>query len=243
MASPSLNTTGNPHPLPIPDIEAKNYYYGLYSRPVLVARTSSPEAFLKPKELRPVNEHPLSDVWEESLAFEIHEVLETNEVKIGFMGESAAPIVIWIGGQRVAKECKQLLVMHDISDIELTLMISNPKNHYNFTYPPDRLLKVRGIIPDAEMRKPQMYDGNNKRCLIVLKRGHATGLTLGCATGIKSFLRNYFSDIGPIRGSGRFWLSNNRPLGRIGGLLTGGSGNSGSSDITYATLFLSSLRA
>lgn len=58
-------------PVPAPyvpsELEARNYYYGLESRPRLIARSSpnvwkkptGPEAFMEPKELTPLGMHPL----------------------------------------------------------------------------------------------------------------------------------------------------------------------------------------
>ena len=131
-------------------------------------------------------------------------------------------------------------------------MFPNSKNEKNFTYPPDRLLKVNKIIPDAEMRKLPMYDDNGKKCLVVLKRGNATGLTLGRANGIKSFTRcpldncppkvskewailPYDEKSGPFAAPGDSGAAIIDCLGRLGGLLTGGSGGSKSGLITYAT--------
>jgi len=505
----SSNMTGDSGQLPISDMEATHYYYGLYSKPVLVARTgsnawvvpSSPEAYLRPKELGVVSDPALSEVWEGGLAFRIHEILEANTVRwtstdvvrIGFVGECAAPVVVWIGvtpdtlsrehGQIVAKACKELLAVHNINDIEVeireeniiryisprfkkpassvhpttqiiqpltptsglcicnsrtpklegtggffvsdrsslylmtahhvvfntnqaknnrlykwkspnepidialfgscgfkkyltqiehaikieditrefqgnhikamgeqrdkveaeefkleladaakqikeavdaivalekllkhvkqvwgdianrvlgrvefsppiklqtgvkkftqdfalikidhstmevsrfpgnvldlgteipaaqftVMMFPNSKNKKNFSFPPDRLLKVNQIIPDTEMRNLPMYDDNDKKCLIVLKRGYGTGLTIGRASGINSFTRSYFQDRPPKvskewsilpydEKSGAFAAPGDSGaavidcLGRLGGLITGGSG-----PIAYAT--------
>jgi hypothetical protein len=72
--------------LPISDLEAKHYYHGLHSKPVLVARTGTdtweppagPEAYLRRKELRTVCNHPLKAVWEDNLALRIHDILESK---------------------------------------------------------------------------------------------------------------------------------------------------------------------
>ncbi|KAG0129316.1 hypothetical protein HOY82DRAFT_652199 [Tuber indicum] len=516
MASPKSTTASLPHT--ITAMEAKHYYYGLYSKPILVARTGNdtwevptgPEAYLQPKELRTVGNHPLKHVWEDNLSFQIHNILESKGVKwtstdvarIGFVGESIAPVVVWIGvkpdtlsakdGLAVATECKQLLVANKILDVEVEiresvvtryvgpqllkpvrsiyptasllepltptlgpficstktpwaegtggfyvidsnselylvtarhvifkpditnnetyerkfnsepqvnvallgataftnylaqikheieerrmiieykerqareakedrennggmkleetvlicaeaekliteannailafqklyaeverdwgnmdnrvlgyvcfappievgtypkgytqdyalikidrskinstnftgnaidlgthiphyeftrLMFPNPINRHNFKYPTDRLLKVRGIVTDEEMRSPTILDENGDPCLLVMKRGNTTGLTLGRANDIISFVRNYF-DTGETKTSKEWAIYpyDNRSgpfshegdsgsaivdcLGRLGGLLTGGSGSTDSSDITYAT--------
>ncbi|PUU74959.1 hypothetical protein B9Z19DRAFT_1132159 [Tuber borchii] len=509
----SSNMTGDSRQLPISDLEAKHYYHGLYSKPLLIARTGSnawvvpsgPEAYLRPKELGAVTDAVLSEAWEGGLAFGIHEILEANAVRwtstdvvrIGFVGECAAPVVVWIGvipdtlshedGQIAAKACKELLAVRNIHDIEVEIreanvfryispklkkpafsvhptaqiiqpltptsglficnsrtpelegtggffvsdqsslylvtarhvlfhtdhtnnhsykwkspnepinialfgtcgfkkyltqiehaitienitlelhgnrikamreqrdmveaeefeleladaakqikeavdtivtlekllkdvkkvwgdianrilgrvefsppiklltgvkkftqdfalikidhstmevsgfpgnvldlgteipaaqftimMFPNSKNKRNFSFPPDRLLKVNQIIPDTEMRNLPMYDDNDKKCLIVLKRGYGTGLTIGRSSGIKSFTRSYFPDrppkvskewtilpydnkSGPFAGPGDSGAAIIDCLGRLGGLITGGSGVSDSGPIVYAT--------
>jgi hypothetical protein len=61
---------------PLSEVEAKFYYAGLLSAPVLVARTSTtpwevpngPDAYCKHKELRVVSYHALTELWEDNLA-------------------------------------------------------------------------------------------------------------------------------------------------------------------------------
>jgi hypothetical protein len=121
-----------------------------------------------------------------------------------------------------------------------------------FKYPDDRLLPLRDIISEDLMRHPDMIDHDGEACLYVIKNGLTTRVTIGRATGIFSHVRQYFSnqtsqtsmewsilpydndsgvfstdgDSGSIIVDGR---------GRYGGLLTGGTGKTTSSDITYAT--------
>jgi len=513
MASGNSTPASRRHP--ISDIEAKHYYYGLYSKPVLVARSGNdaweqptgPEAYLRPKELRTVGNHNLKRVWEEELAFQIHDILQRNGVqwtstdvaRIGYIGEPTAPVIIWIGvkpgtlpcelGHAIAAECKDLLIANAIHDVEveiresivtryvtpslqkpadtdyptaellepltstLGLFICNPKmtdrqgtggfyvtddkgqlylitarhvlfpqdnnaayyprstssprmdvilfspnafntylkqieqaildqkvmvdyherrieaasqdlqlcgcaerdlieaneaiaafqKHYdyvvqywadsknrilgfvrfappitihegpkgytqdyaliqidsnkidrssftgntidlgteippdrftrmmfpdprnslNFKYPLNRLLKIHGIISEQEMRCPTMWYQDGKECLIVMKRGFTTGLTLGRANDFCSFVRNYFDDTppktsrewaiysydgksGPFSAQGDSGSSIVDSRGRLGGLLIGGAGLTDSTDITYATpasLILEDLKA
>ena len=69
---------------------------------------------------------------------------------------------------------------------------SNPWNGHPFTYPGDRLLRVKGTIPDEEMHHPTALDRNINPCLMVIKRGNATGLTVGRANDIYSYARKYY---------------------------------------------------
>lgn len=127
--------------------EARSYYAGLPSSPVLVAPTGS-IPWKKPtgrwaydviRELRPVGDHALKEVWEGNLALKLHDLLDsmgvqwtsTDVVHIGKEEETLAPIVIWIGirpgslsgydGLDVASKCRNILVEHDIVDIEVEI--------------------------------------------------------------------------------------------------------------------------
>lgn len=122
----------------------------------------------------------------------------------------------------------------------------------SFKYPPDRLLKLRDTISDEEMRQPTMPDQNDERCLMVIKNGSATGVTIGRASGIMSYVREYFENgdhqtskewpilpydvkSGPFSAPGDSGAVIVDGRGWIGGLLTGGAGTKAKSDITYAT--------
>jgi len=124
---------------------------------------------------------------------------------------------------------------------------------WKFKYPKDRLLPLAGNITDERMRRPDMFDGNKEPCLLVVKNGGATGTTLGRANGIFSITREYpritsaddtsfewaivnydsKSEVFSAPGDSGAIIADIQ--GRIGGMLTGGSGNTVTSDITYAT--------
>jgi len=118
-----------------------------------------------------------------------------------------------------------------------------------FKYPYDRLLPLREMITEERMREPDMLDHGNETCLLVIKNGNATDVTIGRATGIFSFVRdddtaqesmewaiyNYDNKSGAFSAPGDSGSIIVDGLGRIGGLLTGGVGKTGTSDVTYAT--------
>ena len=131
-------------------------------------------------------------------------------------------------------------------------MHPHPEGRSSFKYPVGGLLQVEGIIREEEIRKPTLLDANGEECLIVIKNGKSTGITIGRGTGIESFVREYhdygikststeiaiypykhkdgaFSSPGD---SGSIVVNG---LGRIVGLLTGGSGTTDSTDVTYVT--------
>ncbi|KAG8752242.1 hypothetical protein FRC11_008546, partial [Ceratobasidium sp. 423] len=138
-----------------------------------------------------------------------------------------------------------------ISIPEFVYMISPNRENPSFEYPLDRLLKLEGTIPDEEMRHPTAVDRNNEPCLMVMKRGNTTGLTVGRANNTFSYVRYYYDDnvktskewailprdsksgaFSELGDSGSVIVDGR---GRMGGLLTAGAGIIDSSDITYAT--------
>ena len=143
----------------------------------------------------------------------------------------------------------------EISIPTLTAMLHpNQHNPNGFTYPLDRLLHLSGTIPEEEMHNPTLLDKNDEPFLPVLKRGNATKLTVGHANTLASFIHIYFNDgdhepetsmewailphecrSGPFSAKGDSGSIIVDGLGRVGGLLTGGSGTTESFDITYAT--------
>jgi hypothetical protein len=120
-----------------------------------------------------------------------------------------------------------------------------------FKYPDERLLELRGILAEDRMRQPDTKDHNGENCLYVIKRGLTTLTTIGRATGSFSYARQYFANqthqdsiewaILPYDDSGAFSKGGDSGSmiasgsGEFGGLLTGGSGKTEPSDITYAT--------
>jgi hypothetical protein len=97
------------------------------------------EAYPPRKELRPVINHSLTDVWEDDLALKIHDTLDsmnvywtsTDVVRIGIAGEREAPVILWIGvlpsslsgedGVIVASKCRDVLEEYDIDDVEVEI--------------------------------------------------------------------------------------------------------------------------
>jgi hypothetical protein len=116
-------------------------------------------------------------------------------------------------------------------------------------------LPLQGIAKDDELRHPTMHDKNGEPCLLVIKNGTSTGITIGRASGMMSFVREYFPSgkhetfiqlaIYPYDqkdgafsapgDSGSIIVDPNTR--RIVGLLTGGAGNTEDTDVTYVTPF------
>ena len=143
---------------------------------------------------------------------------------------------------------------HDVS-VEKVNQALNPnvQNPYKFAYPAGRQWKIKNTcIPLDEMRHPITFDENNSPVLSVLKRGRTTGVTCGIANEVESYVRTYSSEIGSFES--KEWAilgydKSSSPFsdkgdsgalvvdaeGRMGGMLTGGSGFSAKIDVTYAT--------
>ena len=134
------------------------------------------------------------------------------------------------------------------------MMYLDPKSATSFKYPKGRQLKLLGTISVEEMAHPTMRDPNGDPCLMVIKNGSTTGVTIGRANGIRSYQRidvdgldvgeriskewaiipydNKSAAFSALGDSGAVVVDGR---GRIGGLLTGGAGIIKSFDTSYAT--------
>ena len=74
------------------------------------------------------------------------------------------------------------------------MMCPRHENPHKFEYPDDRLLQIRGIVRNDDLRNPQDKDGDNGPGLMVLECGRTTGLTMGRANNIFSYTRKYCDD-------------------------------------------------
>ncbi|KAG8852529.1 hypothetical protein FRB96_008624 [Tulasnella sp. 330] len=141
----TTNAPGVPSPA-----EAEHYYYGLPSKPALVARSSDTvwfepkgaEAYLTAKELRTVGPHGLNGVWESAVASAIEEYLLAQQVdyrsvdpaRIGYAGSESFPVILWVGvapgslsgtnGRNVALGCRAILIDNGITDVEVEIRVS-----------------------------------------------------------------------------------------------------------------------
>jgi hypothetical protein len=73
------------------------------------------------------------------------------------------------------------------------MMHPNHQNVHSFTYPKGHLLRLRGTIPEEKKRHPTSLGQNDEPCIIVIKRGNTTGLTVGRATNTYSFTRHFYN--------------------------------------------------
>jgi hypothetical protein len=121
----------------------------------------------------------------------------------------------------------------------------------DFDYPAERLLELRGILSAKEIRTPNNKDHKGDPMRYVIKRGLATLTTIGCLTGFESHVRRdfalssrdsveaavypYDNDSGPFSRGGDSGSIIVDALGKFIALLTGGTGPTASSDITFGS--------
>ncbi|KAH8115251.1 hypothetical protein DFH11DRAFT_1688466 [Phellopilus nigrolimitatus] len=140
--------------------------------------------------------------------------------------------VVYIGTFR-----STLLRKQDFGSRLRLKMHPHPEGHSSFNYPIGGLLQVKGIVEEEEIRQPKSLDANGEECLILIKNGRSTGVTIGRGTGIESFSTSMEIAIYPYsHKDGAFSAPGDSGsivvdgLGRIVGLLTGGSGKTDSTD-------------
>ncbi|KAI0040893.1 hypothetical protein FA95DRAFT_1576687 [Auriscalpium vulgare] len=79
-----------------------------------------------------------------------------------------------------------------MSDVNfMAKMYPHAETRAKVKYPVDGLMRLRGFVEHGGLRHPKMLDVNKDECPIVVKNGATTGATLGRATGIESFVREY----------------------------------------------------
>ncbi|RPA96307.1 hypothetical protein L873DRAFT_1811408 [Choiromyces venosus 120613-1] len=127
----------------------------------------------------------------------------------------------------------------------------HPTSPTSFKFPYSRLVKLEDQVPESTLVKLPMLDANGDPYLVVFKNGATTGTTIGRANNVSSYTRNYFAGqyyesrewpvIPTDKYSGAFSAKGDSgscvadAYSRVGGILTGGSGATDSSDITYVT--------
>ncbi|KAI0277793.1 hypothetical protein BGY98DRAFT_977540, partial [Russula aff. rugulosa BPL654] len=146
LTSPPPNPAPNGPSVPSVD-EAKLRYYGIPSMPRFISRSSfdswvvptGMEAYLQPRELRPVGQHRLCDIWEGGLHVAVEDYLKqqsvvymsVDPVRLWVVGEDAAPVIIWVGvepgslshadGVDVAVGLRCILLANAIEDVHVEI--------------------------------------------------------------------------------------------------------------------------
>jgi len=132
-------------------------------------------------------------------------------------------------------------------------MYPDTESRAKFEYPLGGLMQLRDIVKEGELPRSTMPDANGEDCLIVVKNGATTGVTIGRASGVESFVRDYkesgihstsmeiaiypysYKD-GAFSAPGDSGSAIGDVNSRIVGMITGGAGKTDSSlDVTYAS--------
>jgi hypothetical protein len=127
----------------------------------------------------------------------------------------------------------------------------HPISPTSFKFPADRLVKLQGQVPESALSTPPMLDAAGKSCFIVFKNGAKTDTTFGRANNVSSYTRTYFAGqymesrewpvIPTNKDSGAFSAKGDSGscvadvFNSVGGIITGGTGATDSSDVTYVT--------
>ena len=61
-------------------------------------------------------------------------------------------------------------------------------NNAGFEYPPNARLRIRGFVTKEELANPTSLDAEGEPCIVVMKDGTTTDLTIGRRAGLESFL-------------------------------------------------------
>jgi len=117
-----------------------------------------------------------------------------------------------------------------------------------FRFPSDRQLRIQGCVPPELLASPDCYDGNGNPCLIVLKDGNTTDLTVGRYAGLEAYtcdefgiesielaIYNYDKQSGPFSAKGDSGSLIFAGDGSMVGVLHSGMPKGASSHVTYAT--------
>ena len=114
-----------------------------------------------------------------------------------------------------------------------------------FKYPTNRQLRINGWVTRELLAAPDCFDSNGEPCLIVMKDGNTTDLTVGrysaylCDNlGVESIelaIYNYDKQSGPFSAKGDSGSLIFDGEGHMVGILHSGMPKGGSSHITYAT--------
>jgi len=129
----------------------------------------------------------------------------------------------------------------------------NPRNNAQseFDYPEDHLFRLGAILSTTKICEPNNQDHNGDPVRYVIKRGLTTHTTIGRLAGFESHVRRYSvlgnldsvevaiypynNDSGPFSRGGDSGALIASSLAEFVALLTGGTGPTDSSDITYGT--------
>ena len=117
-----------------------------------------------------------------------------------------------------------------------------------FKYPPNRQLRIRGIVEPQLLTNPDGVDSNGEPCLVVLKDGGKTDVTVGKYAGLEAYVANdlgqesielaiynYDKQSGDFSAKGDSGALIVDGLGNMVGILHSGMPKGASNHVTFAT--------
>lgn len=115
-----------------------------------------------------------------------------------------------------------------------------------FQFPTNRQLRINGWLSREFLANPDSFDGNGEPCMIVMKYGNTTDLTVGRFAGLEAYVcdehgqestelavYNYDCESGPFSAKGDSGSLIFDGMGRMVGILHSGMPKSG--HVTFAT--------
>ena len=117
-----------------------------------------------------------------------------------------------------------------------------------FKFPTNRQLGINGCVTRQLLANPDCFDSDGEPCLIVMKDGNTTDLTVGRYSGTEAYLcdelgvesielaiYNYDKESGPFSAKGDSGSLIFDAMGRMVGILHSGVLRGTSSHVTFAT--------
>ena len=117
-----------------------------------------------------------------------------------------------------------------------------------FKYPINRQLRINGWVSHELLTNPDCFDANDEPCLIFMKDGNSTDLTVGRYAGLEAYISNeldiesrelaiynYDKQSGEFSAPGDSGSLIFDGSGKMVGILHSGMPKSESSHVTYAT--------
>jgi hypothetical protein len=124
----------------------------------------------------------------------------------------------------------------------------NSNGRTDFKFPSDRQLRIQGCVTPELLTSPDCYDSNGEPCLIVMKDGNTTNLTVGGLAGMEAYtcdvfgiesielaIYNYNKQSGPFSAKGDSGSLIFDGEGRMVGILHSGMPKGASNHVTYAS--------
>jgi hypothetical protein len=115
-----------------------------------------------------------------------------------------------------------------------------------FKFPTNRQLRINGWVTRKLLANPDTFDSNGEPCIVVMKDGNTSDLTVGRYAGLETYtcdklgvesvelaIYNYDKQSGPFSAKGDTGSLVFDGQGRVVGILRSGTVKSGNNHVTY----------